>query len=255
MTAAAASDDTPEKTPVAELIEIAKTVGIALLIALVLRVVLFQPYTIPSESMEPGLLTGDYIVISKFDYGWSRFSIPFNPPLPKGRLFGRDPKRGDVVVFQLPRDTSIAYIKRVIGLPGDRVQVRGGTAFVNGKPIVRTRLGLTQDPGMVGLTVMREQERRADGKPYVTFDQGPGHPGDDTGVYVVPQGQYFVMGDNRDNSLDSRWPTAVGVGFVPAENLAGKARIVMVSWNEGASLFKPWTWLDLRWNRLLKGIG
>jgi signal peptidase I len=244
------------KTPAAELIEIVKTVAIALLIALVLRVVLFQPYTIPSESMEPGLLKGDYIVITKFDYGWSRFSLPLGPPLPKGRLFGRDPKRGDVVVFQLPRDTSVAYIKRIIGLPGDRVQVRGGTVFVNGTAIPRAQLGLIQDPGMVGLTVMRERETKANGGPYITFDQGPGHPGDDTGVYVVPAGQYFAMGDNRDNSLDSRWPpSALGVGFVPAENLAGKARIVMVSWNDGASLFKPWTWLDLRWNRLLKGIG
>ncbi len=249
------ADAPAPKTATAELIELAKTVGIALLIALVLRVVLFQPYTIPSESMEPGLLTGDYIVISKFDYGWSRYSFPFNPPLPKGRLFGRDPKRGDVVVFQLPRDTSIAYIKRIIGLPGDRVQVRGGTILVNGKAIARTRLGPAQDPGAIGLTVMRDQERRADGKPYVTFDRGAGYAGDDTGVYVVPKGQYFAMGDNRDNSLDSRWPTALGVGFVPAENLAGKARVVMASWKPGSSLFKPWTWLNLRWNRLLKGIG
>lgn len=254
MTAAAVSDDTPGKSLTAELIEILKTVGIALLIALVLRVTLFQPYTIPSESMEPGLLKGDYIVVSKWDYGWSRMSVPFNPPLPKGRLFGRDPKRGDVVVFQLPRDIKIAYIKRIIGLPGDRVQVRNGTIYVNDRPIARTRLGVIQDPGMVGMTVIREQERRADGKPYVTFDQGPGHPGDDTGVYVVPPEQYFAMGDNRDNSLDSRWPTAVGVGFIPAENLAGKARLVMVSWKDGASLFKPWTWLNLRWNRLAKGI-
>ena len=142
----------------------------------------------------------------------------------------------------------------MIGLPGDRVQVRDGVVFVNGKAIPRIQAGLTQDPGAIGLTVMRERETRADGKPYITFDQGPGHPGDDTGVYVVPAGQYFAMGDNRDNSLDSRWPSSVGVGFVPAENLAGKARIVMVSWNDGASLFKPWTWLDLRWNRLLKGV-
>lgn len=254
MTADAAPAADTAKTPAAELIEIARTVGIALLIALVLRVIVFQPYTIPSESMEPGLLKGDYIVISKWDYGWSRFSIPLNPPLPKGRLFGRDPKRGDVVVFHLPRDTATAYIKRVIGLPGDRVQVRNGTIYVNSAPIARTRLGLTQDPGTVGLTVMREQETRADGKPYVTFDQGPGHPGDDTGVYVVPEGQYFVMGDNRDNSLDSRWPSEVGVGFVPAENLAGRARLVMLSWKDGASILKPWTWLNLRWNRFVKGV-
>lgn len=256
MTDAAVSASRPDKPLAAELIEIAKTVGIALLIALVIRVILFQPYTIPSESMEPGLLKGDYIVVSKWDYGWSRYSIPFNPPLPKGRLFGHDPRRGDVVVFQLPRDPKIAYIKRIIGLPGDRVQVRGGVVFVNDKPIAQTRLGPAQDPGAIGLTVMRRQEHRADGKPYVTFDRGPGHMGDDTGVYRVPQGQYFAMGDNRDNSLDSRFPPSMeGVGFIPAENLAGKARVVMASWKDGASIFKPWTWLNLRWNRLLKGIG
>jgi signal peptidase I len=245
----------PAKSATAEVLDLIKTVAIALGIALVLRTLLFQPFTIPSESMEPGLLKGDYLVVSKLDYGLSRFSLPLGLPLFHGRLFNRQANRGDVVVFKLPRDTKIDYIKRVIGLPGDRVQVKGGTVYVNGKAIPRTPMGLTEDPGDIGLTLMRERETRADGKPYTTFDRGPGHEGDDTGVYVVPQGYYFMMGDNRDNSLDSRWPKELGVGFVPAENLVGRARFVLASWTDGASLFKPWTWLT-RFNphRLLKPI-
>ena len=254
-TETAATASPPEKSLKTEAIEIGKTVGVALLIALILRIVLFQPYTIPSESMEPALLKGDYIVVSKFDYGWSRHSIPFSPPLPHGRLFGSDPKRGDMVVLQLPRDTKIAYIKRVIGLPGDRVQVRGGVVSVNGAAIPRVAEGRTQDPGAVGLSVTRYSETRADGKSYMTFDRGPGHEGDDTGVYEVPAGQYFVMGDNRDNSLDSRWPTETGVGFVPADNVIGKARMMLFSWRDGVSVFKPWTsFTRSQLGRMFKGL-
>ncbi|WP_309643759.1 signal peptidase I [Phenylobacterium sp.] len=239
----------------AEIVDTARTVAYALLIALVLRVFLFQPYTIPSASMEPALLVGDYIVVSKFDYGWSRHSVPFSPPLPHGRLMGRAPERGDVVVFQLPRDESVAYIKRVIGLPGDRVQVIGGVVFVNGRAIPRAPIGPIQDPGDPQVTVVQERETKPNGQTYTTFDRGSGHEGDDTEVYIVPADHYFVMGDNRDNSLDSRWPSAIGVGLVPADNLAGKARFVMLSWRDGASLFKPWTWVTrFQPDRALLGI-
>lgn len=241
-----------------EAVEIAKTVGAALLIALVLRVVVFQPFTIPSSSMEPGLRTGDYVVISKWSYGWSRASLPFLPPLAGDgaqRLFAHPPQRGDVIVFRLPRDTSQVYVKRLIGLPGDRVQVRGGTVFVNGVAIPQQPAGFTEDPEAPGRRVLQVLEPRPDGRRYVTYDAGPSHDGDDTGVYVVPQGQYFFMGDNRDNSLDSRWTRAEqGVDFVPAENLIGKAQLIMVSWNEGASVLKPWTWLNLRASRLFKPV-
>ena len=226
-----------------EAFELGKTIVYALLIALVLRVVLFQPYTIPSDSMEPALLKGDYIIVSKYSYGWSRHSIPLSPPLFHGRIFGRSPQRGDIIVFQLPRDTSQTYIKRLIGLPGDSVQVKNGAVFVNGAAIPRTALGPTQDPDMPQTTVMQYREVKPNGQTYVTFDQGAGHDGDDTDPYIVPPGQYFFMGDNRDNSLDSRWPSIVGVGFVPAENLVGKAQIILFSWRDGASLFKPWTWV------------
>ena len=238
-----------------ELVETIRTVGAAVGIALALHVVLFQPYTIPSSSMEPGLRTGDYIVVSKFSYGWSRASLPFDPPLPDGRLFARTPKRGQVIVFRLPRDPQQVYVKRLIGLPGDRIQVRGGQVFVNGAAIARQPMGFTEDPEAPGRRVQGVVEHRPDGRAYVTYDAGPGHEGDDTGVYVVPAKHYFFTGDNRDNSLDSRWPRAAdGVDFVPQEDLIGPAMFVMLSWREGASLQKPWTWLDLRPGRVFRPI-
>lgn len=227
----------------AEALDLFKTVGVALLIALVLRVALFQPNTIPTASMEPNLLPGDYMVVSKYDYGWSRHSIPFSPPLPAGRIHATLPRRGDVIVFRLPRDTGQTYVKRLIGLPGDSVQVAGGVISVNGLPIPRAEAGQTQDPDSPDVTVTRVWETLPDGRRYLTFERGPGHEGDDTQAYVVPEGHVFAMGDNRDNSLDSRWPEAVGVGFVPVDNLLGRARFVLVSWRQGASVFKPWTWL------------
>ena len=237
-----------------EVVEIVKTVGLALLIALVLRVGIFEPYTIPSSSMEPGLVTGDYIVVSKWPYGWSRASFPFNPPLFSGRFLGHAPARGDVIVFRLPRDTNEVYIKRLIGLPGDRVQVKAGEVFVNGKAIPRQRTGLAEDHDAHGRIVPRVVETAPSGKRYVTFGGSADGEGDNTDVYVVPQGTYFFMGDNRDNSLDSRWPKEVGVGFVPAENLIGRAEVVMWSWREGASLLKPWTWLKLDFSRFFERI-
>ena len=251
------ADDTPKpKSFATELVEMAKTIVYALLIALVLRVVLFEPFTIPSASMEPGLLTGDYVVTTKWDYGWSRHSIPFSPPMPSGRLFGHPAQRGDVVVFRLPRDITQTYVKRIIGVPGDRIQVKEGVVYVNDKPIVRTPDGRQIDPDQPYLTVERYRETKANGQSYVTFDEGQGHEGDNTDVYVVPEGYYFAMGDNRDNSLDSRWPPqAQGVGFIPADNLVGKAQIILASWKGGASVLKPWTWV-LRFDpsRLLKPI-
>ena len=238
----------------AQAFDLLTTLAAALGIALVLRVVLFEPFTIPSESMEPGLRTGDYIVISKFDYGWSRHSIPLGLPLFKGRvLAARAPKRGDVVVFKLPRDPREAWIKRVIGLPGDRVRFQGGTIFVNDRPIRQTDGGHARDPGSPEITVQRKYEHRPDGRAYVTFDRGPFHEGDDTETLRVPDGHYLMIGDNRDNSLDGRWPGSVGVGFVPAENVVGQARFVLLSWR-GASILKPWTWLNVDLSRFVQAI-
>jgi signal peptidase I len=148
-----------------------------------------------------------------------------------------------VVVFKLPRDGKTDYIKRVIGLPGDRVQVTDGVVYVNGKAIRRAPAGLAHDIAAGGRVVEQYRETKPDGSGYLTYDRGPGHEGDDTGVYVAPEGSVFVMGDNRDNSLDSRWPTELGVGFVPLENLEGRAEFIFASWSPGASIFKPWTWV------------
>jgi signal peptidase I len=228
---------------VSETIEIVKTVVYALLIALVLRVFLFQPFTIPSASMEPNLLQGDYIIVSKYSYGYSKHSIPFSPSLFKGRIFSRAPERGDIIVFKLPSDNHTDYIKRLIGLPGDKIQVTGGVVSVNGKTITRVYDG-PGDPGTCwnGSTVQRFRETNMIGRTYSTYDCGPRGDVDDTGVYVVPQGHYFFMGDNRDNSIDSRVGIAGGVGMVPEENLVGKAEIILFSWSPGASLFNPVSW-------------
>jgi signal peptidase I len=238
---------TPEKSgAMNELVEIIKTVVYALLIALFLRVLFFQPYTIPSASMEPNLYEGDYIIVSKWTYGWSKHSIPFSPPLFSGRILDKPAHRGDIVVFALPRDPKVDYIKRVIGLPGDRIQMKQGLLYINGQQVPRTPLGTVQEDSGYGFvrTVMRYRETLPGGKSFVTNDFGTDGDLDNTDVYVVPERHYFMMGDNRDNSSDSRVaPEAGGVGFVPEENLEGKAQIILLSWKQGASIFKPWTWL------------
>jgi signal peptidase I len=235
-------------------LEVARTIVLALLLAMGLRTLLFQPFTIPSDSMEPGLQSGDYMVVSKFDYGFSRYSLPLAPPFGDGRLFARRPRRGDVIVFKLPRDTSIDYVKRLIGLPGDRVQVIHGVVWLNGRPLAQAPLGLVRDPDNPARIVTRVRETLPDGRRYLTFHEDADHEGETTGVYVVPEGEYFLMGDNRDNSADSRWTKEVGVGFVPAANLEGRARMVLVSWKPGAATLKPWTWLNLDWGRFFRPI-
>jgi len=255
-----------------EAVEIAKTIVYALLIALALRVFLFQPYTIPSASMEPNLFEGDYIIVSKYSYGYSKHSIPFSPPLFQGRIFNHAPTRGDIIVFKLPREaatTRVDYIKRLIGMPGDKIQVKQGQVYINGVAVIRKPAPEGQEDmggGVMG-PVSRFWETLPGGRTFLTNSYGPDNPADNTGVYTVPQHCYFMMGDNRDNSLDSRFdpampatmtgsstcawdpsvdkfvPNDAGVGFVPEEDLVGRARIVLLSWKSGASLFKPWTWV------------
>ena len=247
----------PEKSgAMAEIVEITKTVVYALLIALFLRVIFFQPFTIPSASMEPNLYQGDYIIVSKFSYGWSKHSIPFSLPLFNGRIMDKPAHRGDIVVFKLPRDGHTDYVKRVIGIPGDRIQMKQGLLYLNDQQVPRVFLGTEKEDSGYGFVreVARYQETLPGGKTYNTNDFGTDNDLDNTDVYVVPEGHYFMMGDNRDNSQDSRvFPEAGGVGYVPAENLVGKAQIILLSWDADAAVFKPWTWfLDARPSRFAK---
>ncbi len=238
-----------------EFIEIVKTIVYALGIALVLRVLLFQPFTIPSGSMIPNLQVGDYIIVTKYSYGYSRHSIPFSPPIFHGRLFGRTPTRGDIIVFKDPKDNRTDYIKRLIGLPGDRIQVADGVVYLNDKAIPQKVLPPENSSDYTGVT--RIEETMPSGRKYITQDTYPNGPGDNTGVFLVPEGHYFFMGDNRDNSADSRFRAdkiEQGVGFVDAENLVGRARIILFSW-DGAKLYNPITWFTkIRLNRFFHSL-
>jgi signal peptidase I len=233
------------------LAESARVVLQALLIALVIRVVLFQPFSIPSGSMKPTLLVGDYLFVSQFSYGYSRYSLPFSPPLFSGRIFARAPERGDVAVFRLPKDDSSDYIKRVIGLPGDRIKMLDGLLHINGVPVKRERIGdFIDDETGRPERVRRWRETLPNGVSYESLDLEDNGFLDNTQEYVVPPGHYFMMGDNRDNSTDSRVLSAVG--YVPFENLVGKAQIIFFSIGEGEPAWHIWSWpWAVRWTRLL----
>ena len=222
----------------------------ALLLALVIRTLLFQPFSIPSGSMRPTLLEGDYLFVTKWAYGYSRYSMPFSPPLFSGRIFDTPPERGDVVVFKLPPNPSLDYIKRVIGLPGDRIQMREGQLFINDEPVGREKVGQIDNPDITeeNRPVDVYRETLPNGVSYNTLDLSPNSIGDNTREFVVPPGHYFMMGDNRDNSTDSRF----SVGYVPEENLVGRANIIFFSIADGASPLEIWKWpTDLRLSRLL----
>jgi len=251
---------TSEKTKVegGGLGETVKVVVQALLLAFVIRTFLFQPFNIPTGSMENTLLIGDYLFVSKYAYGYSRYSFPFGLPAFSGRInpFHSDPQRGDIVVFKLPSDPNVDYVKRLIGLPGDTVQVKGGVLFLNGVEVKHEKLPDTTTDGQFGGTtrVARWKETLPNGVSYETLDLFPDGPADNTEVFKVPAGNYFMMGDNRDNSSDSRFeskPGSPGVGFVPAENLEGRAQIIFFSVKDGAPAWMFWQWpWTVRWNRL-----
>jgi signal peptidase I len=231
--------------------EILRIVFHAILIAVVIRTFVFQPFNIPSPSMESTLQVGDYLFVSKFSYGFTHYSLPWSPRLFSGRIFARQPQRGDVVVFRLPREDDIDYIKRVIGLPGDRIQMIDGVLNINGEPIKRERLDNYVDEDGGG-PVKRWRETLPNGVTYTTLDLYDNAQLDNTPVFTVPDGHYFMMGDNRDNSLDSRVPRDQhGVGFVPAENLIGRAQLIFFSVGHRQPAWHIWDWpWTVRWNRL-----
>ncbi len=239
-------------------------------IVAIFRSFFFSPFNIPSESMLPRLQNGDYLLAAKWPYGFSSYSLPWSLPLLPSRIFASQPERGDIVIFKAPPLADTDYIKRVIGLPGDQIQMTGGVLHINGKPVTKQRIADFEIPVSAntncyspefeakqadGTAVCRYAhytETLPNGTSYNVLDFGP-RPQDDTPVVVVPEGMMFLMGDNRDNSQDSRFPAVPGggVGLVPQDNLVGRATLMMFSTDGSSEWIKPWTWFTAaRWNRI-----
>lgn len=254
-------------------------------LVLIFRSFIFSPFSIPSESMQPRLLIGDYLIVSKWPYGFSRYSLPFSPPLFEGRILSSLPVRGDVVVFKGPPSQKDDYIKRAIGLPGDVIQMRAGVLEINGQAAKRVPMADFVTPVTQGMRdavaleggdqpcwkpqyeedapgggrqcrYRRFMETLPNGRSYQILDIADAERGDDTEAFVVPEGHVFFMGDNRDRSADSRFPPdGRAIGFVPVENIVGRAQFVWFSTDGSARWLLPWTWFSAaRWDRFFEGF-
>lgn len=233
-------------------LELLKTILIAVALALSIRTVAYEPFNIPSGSMIPTLLVGDYLFVSKFSYGYSKHSLPFSLPLISGRVFSRDPERGDVVVFKLPSDDKTDYIKRIVGLPGDRVQVKNGILHINDEPVKRDRIDdylVRDDSGNITRT-RQYRETLPNERSSNIIEIGDSEPADNTPVYTVPADYFFAMGNNRDNSADSRFRR---VGVIPRENLVGRAEFIFFSIDGSPWYFWEWP-KTLRFERFFTKI-
>jgi len=235
------------------------------LIVLLVRTVLFQSFNIPSGSLTPTLLIGDYLFVSKFSYGYSHYSLPgfldWAPRAMPGRLFYSPPRRGDIVVFRPPGEPDQDWIKRVVGLPGDKIQMKNARLYINGTPAPREPAPpyRMEDGSHATVPTYYETLPDSEGKPggvrheIIQLDGDDG-PGSNTGVFTVPPDHFFMMGDNRDNSEDSRFPEGPA-GYVPAENLVGRAEIIFFSLGDGTAAWQVWRWPGaIRWSRLLTWV-
>ena len=230
-----------------------KSIFIAIFIALLIRSFIFEPFHIPSGSMKPNLLVGDFIFVSKYSYGFSKHSLPFSIPLIPGKIFSNTPERGDVVVFKTPENNRTDYIKRVIGLPGDKIEIKNGIIFINGSEILRKKLNdFIDTDNKTSNKRVRMYNEYFFNKEINILDITDNGIADNTQLFNVPENHFFVMGDNRDNSQDSRFISTVG--FIPYENLVGKAQFIFFSL-ENARFLQIWKWPNsIRYERIFQKI-
>jgi signal peptidase I len=229
-----------------------KSIGLAVFIALLIRSFVAEPFNIPSGSMKPNLLVGDFIFVTKWSYGYSKHSLPFSIPLIPKKIFSNIPNRGDIVVFKTPEDNRTDYIKRVIGLPGDKIRVTNGEIYLNENKILRKKINdFIDNDKNAFIKRIRKYLEYHDDLTFEVLDIMDDGIADNTKLFLVPEGHFFVMGDNRDNSQDSRFKT---VGFIPIENLVGKARFIFFSL-ENSRFLQIWKWpKSIRGNRIFKKI-
>ncbi|MTI09015.1 signal peptidase I [Curvivirga aplysinae] len=249
------SEEQQEKGFIAEAWDTLKTVFWALVIAIIFRTFLFEPFNIPSGSMYPNLMVGDYMFVNKSSYGYSKYSFLFGFPPFEGRIIGSEPERGDVAVFRNPKQDGVDYVKRIVGLPGDRIQIKAGVLHINGEAVKRRRIEdyVINPETPFPESIKQYVETLPNGKSYNILEETDAGYLDNTKVFIVPEGHYFGMGDNRDNSSDSR--VLSSVGYIPFDNLVGRATNLFYSADSRVKWYLPWTWfIGTRYDRLLHSV-